>query len=517
MKVIPLNELHTIIKNDDVIALAALSVANLPAELLKHMTKQHDDTGKLTGLTFMLANDISNYADGIDLDALVERGMIKRLIMSIIIASPATVNAIKHDALEAYFIPQGVMTTHYRSATSASPGMITKIGLNTTADPRYQGGKANDRTTEDLVDLIEINKEQYLHYKFPNIDVALLRGTYADEKGNIYMHHETHLGEGFSVAAAAHNNNGTVIVQVKAIVANGSFNPNEVFIPSELVDYVVVNKDPKYHKQVMQKYYDPALAGHYRIASMAQPQLDLTDKKLILRRAAQFLTQDDVVSVGFGINNDLSQLLIEEKVTEAVQLNIDTGTYGGLLGSGMQYGMNYNLDAKMRHDMTWDFIYNGGIDIAFLSFGEVDADGNVNVSLLGDKMNGCGGFIDISQTVKTIIFSGKLVVGGQLNIQDDHITIAQEGTPSKFVDTVQHIDFNANYARSLGQTVYYVTERAVFQLVEDGIELIEIAPGVDLQHDVLDKLSFQPLIADKLHTIDSNIYRQHWGMLYKSL
>ena len=157
MKVIPLNELHTIIKNDDVIALAALSVANLPAELLKHMTKQHDDTG-INWSYIYVNNDISNYADGIDLDALVERGMIKRLIMSIITASPATVNAIKHDALEAYFIPQGVMTTHYRSATSASPGMITKIGLNTTADPRYQGGKANDRTTEDLVDLIEVNK-----------------------------------------------------------------------------------------------------------------------------------------------------------------------------------------------------------------------------------------------------------------------------------------------------------------------------------------------------------------------
>ncbi|WP_323703770.1 malonate decarboxylase subunit alpha [Mammaliicoccus sp. Dog046] len=514
MKVISFNELKNIVNKGDVIALAALSVCNLPVNILKHLVKAHDEYGNLDDLTFMVANDVSDYrGDGYDLDSFVSRGMVKRFVMSIMISSPKSIEAMKNNEIEAYFLPQGLIATHYRQSLQQFPHTITKIGLNTSVDPRYTGGKVNELTKEDLVSLIDINGEEYLQYKFPKVDVALLRGTYADQEGNIYMTQESHLGEGYGVALAAHQNGGKVIVQVKDVVEKSSFKPTEVFIPGKLVDYVVVNDNPKYHRQIPQLDYHPALTGEYTVSGPQEPNNDFSVRKVILRNAARFLTEGDVVSIGFGINNELSNLLVEERVEDLVQLNIDTGVFGGLIGSGQNFGMNYNLDARMRHEMTWDFIYNGGLDIAYLSFAEVDQFGNVNVSKYGDRMNGCGGFIDISQTVKKIIFSGTMVVGSKSSCNEDGLVIDQEGHSKKFVEQVHNMDFNAEYSRECGQEVYYVTERAVFQLLDDGLTLIEVAPGLDLENDVLAHLDFQPKIAEHISIINKDIYQPTWGEL----
>lgn len=517
MQVISYNDLKNIITPGDIISVAALSVGNLPAEILKHIVEQYDETGSPDNLTFIIANDISDYEGGIDLDAFVQRGMIKRLITSLLTASPATIEAIKNNEVETYFFPQGILAVQYRNHSVSSPGMITKIGLNTSVDPRNSGGMVNDATTGSLVSVLEIKGEEYLHYDFPGIDAALLRGTYADEKGNIFMTHESHLGEGYSVAAATHQNGGKVIVQVKEIVQSGSFPPHEVFIPGELVDYVVINENPEYHKQVMQAYYDPALSGHYRVSDIQEQPMELSSRKIILRRAAQFLSEGDVVSIGFGINNELPNVLIEEQAENLVQLNIDTGVFGGIIGSKDRFGMNYNLDARMRHELTWDFIYHGGHDIAYLSFAEIDRWGNVNVSCFGNKMSGSGGFIDISQTVKTIIFSGTLVAGSQSSCENNQLIIEQEGHSHKFVNDVQSVDFNAAYSRELNQQVFYVTERAVFHLVEEGLKLIEIGPGLDLQRDILSKVDFDPIISDELKIMDQNMYQNDWGELKQSI
>ncbi|WP_301420770.1 acyl CoA:acetate/3-ketoacid CoA transferase [Mammaliicoccus lentus] len=518
MKIISFNDLKDIVKSGDVISIAALSVANLPVNVLKHIALAHEKTGQIDNLTIMLANDISDYrGDGYDLDSFVSRGMVKRLIASIIIGSPKTIEAIKNNEIEAYMLPQGLMATHYRRDSKLFPGTISKIGLNTNIDPRYSGGKVNEVTKKDIVSLLEVNHEEYLHYDFPKTDIALLRGTYADSEGNIFMNHEAHLGEGYGVAAAAHSNGGKVIVQVKEIVESGSFKPTEVFIPGELVDYVVVNDNPKYHRQLPQAYYDPALSGEYRINKMLEPFIEFNTRKVILRRAAQFLQKDDVVSIGFGINNELSNMLVEEEAHDLVQLNVDTGNFGGMVGSREYFGMNYNLDARMRHEMTWDFIYSGGLDVAYLSFAEIDQHGNVNVSMYGDRMNGCGGFVDISQTVKRIVFSGTMVVGSQSTCSNNKLVIEQEGHTKKFVEQVKNLDFNAAYSRKLGQEVYYVTERAVFQLTDDGLKLIEIAPGLDLEKDVLANLAFQPIIADDLKMINRDIYQENWGGLQRSI
>lgn len=517
MEIISYNDLRNIIKSGDVISIAALSAGNLPMEVLKHLAEQFDEDKKTDNLTFVVSNDISDFDDGFDLDSFVSRGMVKRIIASLVIASPVTVEAIKNNKIEAYFLPQGVIATSYREQASSSPGMITKIGLNTVVDPRIFGGKVNDLTREDLVSLIKINNEEYLHYDFPKIDITLLRGTYADESGNIFMTHESHLGEGFSAASAARQNGGKVIVQVKEIIKKGDYKPSDVFIPSELVDYVVVNKNPKYHKQVIQTYYDPALSGHHRIVQSKESFLEFGSRKIILRRSAQFLKPGHAVSIGYGINNELSNVLREEQAEELVKLNIDTGIFGGIIGSRNHFGMNYNLDARMRHEMTWDFIFNGGLDIAYLSFAEIDQSGSVNVSQFGDRMNGSGGFIDISQTVKTLIFSGTMVVGSESHCEDNELIIDREGHSKKFVETVQSLDFNAAYSRELGQSVYYVTERAVFQLTDSGLELIEIAPGLDLQKDVLDQMDFKPAVAENVKLMNRQLFQETWGELSESI
>ena len=517
MEIISYNDLRNIIKRGDVISIAALSAGNLPMEVLKYLAEQYDEDKKTDNLTFVVSNDISDFDDGFDLDSFVSRGMVKRIIASLVIASPVTVEAIKNNKIEAYFLPQGVIATSYREQASSSPGMITKIGLNTVVDPRIFGGKVNDLTREELVSLVKINNEEYLHYDLPKIDITLLRGTYADESGNIFMTHESHLGEGFSAASAARQNGGKVIVQVKEIIKKGDYKPSDVFIPSELVDYVVVNKNPKYHKQVIQTYYDPALSGHHRIVQSKESFLEFGSRKIILRRSAQFLKPGHAVSIGYGINNELSNVLREEQAEELVKLNIDTGIFGGIIGSRNHFGMNYNLDARMRHEMTWDFIFNGGLDIAYLSFAEIDQSGSVNVSQFGDRMNGSGGFIDISQTVKTLIFSGTMVVGSESHCEDNELIIDREGHSKKFVETVQSLDFNAAYSRELGQNVFYVTERAVFQLTDSGLELIEIAPGLDLQKDVLDQMAFKPAVAENVKIMNSQLFQETWGELRESI
>ena len=314
LKQITWHDLQHIIKDGDVIGLPALAVANLPAEVLRAVLAQHDTYHTPNDLTFILANDIHSLGAAPDLDDFIERRMIKRVIMSILTASSKTAQAMKNNDIEAYFLPQGIITTHYRQSNQLLPGVITKIGLNTAVDPRYGGGKVNTRTTDDLVSLVTIDDETYLHYTFPSVDVALLRGTYADQQSNIYLTQEAYLSECYHVALNTKANHGKVIVQVKALVDDYQLKPNEVVIPGNLVDYVYVTEDEKNHRQVIQSHYLPALSGEERIDGIPEPALPFNSRKLILRRAAQFLTYGDTISIGYGINNELSNLLHEECV-----------------------------------------------------------------------------------------------------------------------------------------------------------------------------------------------------------
>ncbi|MEL0537256.1 CoA-transferase [Staphylococcus debuckii] len=517
MKEIQWEDLKHLIKDGDVVAVSALTVSNLPAEILRNVLETYDETSSPKGLTFINANDISSMGMEPELDDFVERGMLSRIIMSIMTASPKTAQAITNNEIEAYFLPQGVIATHYRQTNSILPGVITKIGLNTTIDPRYKGGRTNTKTTEQLVSFLDIEGEDYLHYQLPPVNVALLRGTYADRQGNIYMTQEAHLGEGYSIALNAKSTRGTVVVQVKAIIDSQHLNPDDVFIPGALVDYIYVAGDSKHHRQLIQTHYHPIFSGEERTTERLDAPLPFNTRKIILRRAAQFLNQGDTISIGFGINNELSNLLHEENVEHQVQPVQDIGIFGGFIGSGKRFGMNANYDVRMRHDLTWDFIYNGGISVAYLSFAEIDQHGNVNVSYFGNRMNGCGGFIDISQSVQRIIFSGSLVARSQLNIKESQLEVVKEGTTQKFIPEVNNIDFNASYAKTLNQEVFIVTDRAVFELRDAGLTIIEIAPGLNLEKDVLDQMGFKPLIAEDLKTMDHTMYQEQWGLLAQSI
>ncbi|MDU0286894.1 fatty acid degradation protein FadX [Staphylococcus pseudintermedius] len=507
----------SLVKTGDVIGLAALTVSNLPAALLSSLIEHYNQHHEPTQLTMMMANDISSRGLATELDDFVERHMVDRVIMSIMTASPRTAQAIKHNELEAYFLPQGVIATHYRQTNAITPGVITKIGLNTHIDPRYQGGRVNDKTTASLVSFLNIDGEDFLHYQLPPLDVALLRGTYADEQGNIYMDEEAHLGESYSLALNAKSNGGTVIVQVKAIVDKGQQNPNHVYIPGSLVDYVYVVEDTSQHRQVIQTMYQPTLSGQARIDIIPEPPLPFNVRKLMLRRAAQFLSVGDTMSIGYGINNELTNLLHEEHVNDLVQPIMDIGIFGGFIGSREHFGMNYNSDVRMRHELTWDYIYNGGVSIALMSFAEVDQHGNVNVSYFGNRMNGCGGFIDISQSVQKLILTGTLIAGAKLSIEDQQLSVVEEGHTQKFVETVSNIDFNASYAKSLHQEVFFVTDRAVFELQEDGLTLIEVAPGLDIEQDIIAQMGFTPKISPQLKEVDPAMYQAKWGQLRQTI
>lgn len=517
MKQISWQELKEIIKDGDVIGLAALAVANLPAEILLAILSQHDEQQSPNNLTFVMANDINSRGLAPDLDDFVSRDMVSTVIMSILTGSPKTAQAIKNNDIKAYFLPQGVIATHYRQNNHLFPGVISKIGLNTHVDPRYSGGKVNNCTLDDLVSLITINDEEYLHYQFPNIDVAILRGTYADNRGNIYITQEAYISESYDVALNTKANNGTVIVQVKAIVDEHQQNAKDVAIPGSLVDYVYITTQDQYHRQVIQTHYLPALSGQERVDRIPESPLPFNSRKTILRRAAQFLTTGDTISIGYGINNELTNLLYEEHVAHQVQPILDIGIFGGFVGSRQRFGMNYNADVRISHDQAWDFIYNHGVSVAYLSFAEVDQYGNVNVSHFNNRINGCGGFIDISQSVDKIIFSGTFVAGSQVDCQNHQLIVSKEGHSKKFIEQVTHIDFNANYAQQLHQEVYFVTDRAVFQLTDKGLMLIEIAPGLDIEQDVLQQMAFKPLIADNVTLIDPTIYQEHWGQLQQSI
>lgn len=517
MEVIQYDKINQLFKDGDTVAFASIITAGVPSEILYHLVENHKKTGQPNQLTILSANNLSDNRAAIGIDNLVEAGMVKRYITNIFISEPLTREAILHNEIEVYNFPQGVTAQYYRTNNALNPGTITKIGLHTHVDPRQNGGRVNDITKEELVDLVEVAGEEYLHYHYPAVDVCVLRGTYADELGNIYLTEEAFLGEGFGVALAAHHNGGKVIVQVKKIIDSQTQNPKDVFIPGHLVDYVTLNENPELHAQLTRTLYDPLFSGERKCKEIESDYMPLNSKKVILRRALQFLKKNDLAIIGYGISNFSSQLLLEEQATDLVDVMIDLGTIGGYQGAGQTVGMHYNLGAMIRHEMSWDMIYAGGVDIALLSFAEIDQAGNVNVSRFGGKINGMGGFIDISQSVKRLVFSGTMTIKADSTVSDAGLTINKEGKASKFVEKVEQIDFNGQYAVENEVEAYYVTERAVFKLVTGGIMLIEIARGLDLQKDVLDQMDFTPLLADEIGIMSAGIYRERWGGLRDEL
>lgn len=440
-------------------------------------------------------------------------GLVKRIIGGHWGLVPTFQPLVENNLVEGYNFPQGVMSQMFRDAAAKRKWHLSKIGLETFVDPEVDGGKLNEVTVEELVKKVEISGEEFLAYKTIYPDVAILKGTYADENGNISFEEEPLVLEAISMAMATSNNGGKVIVQVKEKHPAGTLDPKLIVVPGVCVDYVVVAEDMVNHQQTFDTLYNEDFVSAGIITRDEAVEVShLTAKKVIARRAAMFLNPetDHVVNYGIGVPEVVAQVLSEEGQEAYFTPTVEPGIFGGTPQGGLDFGCAVFPEAIIQQGDMFQFYNGGGIDTAFLGMAETDKNGNVNVSKFGPKIAGAGGFIDITQTAKKVIFTGTFTAKGvAYQIDETGIRINEEGSKQKLVESVEHITFSGSFARKNNQEIYYVTERAVFKLEEQGLTLIEIAPGIDLEKDVLGQMAFRPLISENPKTMDLSIFSQH--------
>ena len=497
-----------LIKDGDTIATTGFVMNVFPEEIAMAIQKSFLETGHPCGLTEVHAAGQGDSGER-GLNHFGEEGLLARIIGGHFGLEPRIQKLALENKLAAYNLPQGVISHLFRDIAAGKPGVITHVGLKTFVDPRLAGGKLNDKAAEmgEVVQLIEINGEEKLLYKSLPINVAIIRATYADTKGNLTFEHEALYLEALSICQAAKTSGGIVIAQVKEIVEYGNLNTRYVKVPGAYVD-VVVKAAPENHMMTKGSYYVPSYSGEVRVPVDAMEAMPMSERKIMARRAAMELVPNSIVNLGIGVPEGVANIAAEEGLGDQLALTAEGGTIGGIPMGGGDFGASLNADCILDQPYQFDFYDGGNLDVAYLGLAEMDAKGNINVSKFGPRIAGCGGFINITQNAKKVVYCGTFTTKGlKVAVQDGKLVILQEGQKDKFVEQVEHVTFSGEYAQQVGQPVLYVTERCVFELTKEGIELTEVAPGVDIEKDILAHMAFKPIIKD-VKLMDARIFSE---------
>jgi propionate CoA-transferase len=482
------------------LAVAGFRWAGAPELLLRALEERFKQTNSPTGLTLVFSSAQGDGAGG-GLEHLAHPLLLSRVIGGFWGLSPKLIALAQQNVIEAYNLPQGQICRLYQAIAAGAPGLISRIGLDTFVDPRQTGGRLNDITRDDLLELLIVKGQENLLYSAFPIHAAIIRGTSSDPEGNISFEEEAVTTEALNLAFAAHNSGGRVFVQVKRVVPSRSIPPRQVAIPGHVVDFVVVSEDARLdHRQCVQSVFDPKFCSYHDEQSTGEVDHDVVplSRRIVAHRAMRELADGDTVNLGQGIPTDIVGALGLDRPS-GLSFTIESGVVGGKPLAPPDFGISISPQAILRQDDQFTFYNGGGLDIAFLGFAEIDGLGNVNVSRFGGRLVGCGGFIDIAQTSKRLVFCGTLTAGGlDLGLESGRLRINKEGSNQKFVGQLTEQTFGTRASIESNRRVLYITERCVFSLTREGLRLDEVAPGIDVRRDILDQIGFSPIMSPTL-------------------